>query len=111
MKKISILFTVLGALTLGACNQGPGTTGTQTSQESQESQQTADTSRRVYSDPGFMGADTAGQVLGTPTQTESESRGGQGGIGTGRGESDVLEAGGTPTTTPPASTTTPPARR
>lgn len=100
MKKISILFTFLGALTLGACNEGPGTTGTQTSQESQ---QMADTTRRVYSDPGFMGADTAGQVLGTPTQTESESRGGQGGIGTGTGSSEVLDAGGTtPTTTPPA---------
>ncbi|CAN5896320.1 hypothetical protein BH24BAC1_BH24BAC1_40830 [soil metagenome] len=94
MKKIAILFTFLGGLTLGACNDGAGTTGTRTSQESQ---QMADTTRSVYSNPGFMGADTAGQVLGTPTQTESESRGGQGGVGTGRGSSEVLEAGGTPT--------------
>jgi hypothetical protein len=78
---------------MGACNDGAGTTGTRTSRESQ---QVADTTRDVYSDPGFMGADSAGTVLGTPTQTESESRGGRGGVGTGTssGSSEVLEAGG-----------------
>jgi hypothetical protein len=91
MKKLWIIGTFICGLTLTACNEGPGTTGTQTARESQ---QYADTTRRVYRDPGFMGADTAGRVLGTPTQTESESRGGRGGIGTGKGTSDVLEAGG-----------------
>lgn len=96
MKRLFLILTCAGGLSLSGCDGGAGTTGTQTSRESN---QEADTTRDIYSDPGIMGADTAGKVLGTPTQTESQSRGGQGGIGTGTdGTGTGIEAGSSPAT-------------